>query len=196
MTTFASRSASPAPSITDQPWADADQRHLEWAAWFFTVAVLVHNADHVRRNAAALSHDVFAAGTAAMVVEVAVVVAVFLRHRLAPLLAAAAGAALAAGYVVVHFTPARGWLSDSLLSRSHLMSIGAAGLETMAAIVLGTIGADILWRTRATNGTQRPTAAPSVAPDWRRAVTHPAVMAMAAGNAVMLAISLVQVATR
>src|SRR3954465_9040706 len=86
MTTFASRSASPSPSITDLPWADADQRHLEWAAWFFTVAVLVHNADHVRRNAGALSHDVFAAGTAAMVVEVAVVVAVFLRHRLGPLL--------------------------------------------------------------------------------------------------------------
>src|SRR3954465_6818665 len=121
MTTFASRSASPSPSITDLPWADADQRHLEWAAWFFTVAVIIHNADHVRRNAGALSHDVFAAGTAAMVVEVAVVVVVFLRHRLAPLLAAVAGAALAAGYVVVHFTPARGWLSDPLAVRAHLI---------------------------------------------------------------------------
>jgi hypothetical protein len=196
MTTVVSRSASPAPSITDQPWTDTDQRHLEWAAWFFTVAVLIHNADHVRRNAGALSHDVFAAGTAAMVVEVAVVVAVFLRHRLAPLLAAMAGASLAAGYVVVHFTPARGWLSDSLLSRSHLVSIGAAGLETMAAIVLGTIGADIVWRTRAASSNSRRLAAPPEAVNWRRAVTHPAVMAMAAGNAIMFVISLVQVATR
>src|SRR3954469_14749594 len=196
MTTITSRSGSRTPLATDLPWAEADQRHLEWAAWFFTVAVLVHNADHVRRNAGALSHDVFAAGTAAMVVEVAVVVAVFLRHRLAPLLAAVAGAALAAGYVVVHFTPARGWLSDSLLSRSHLMSIGAAGLETMAAIVLGTIGADILWRTRAVNANGRRPVAPPEAVNWRRAVTHPAVMAMAAGNAIMFVISLVQVSIR
>src|SRR3954471_12989483 len=107
MTTFASRSASPSPSITDLPWADADQRHLEWAAWFFTVAVLVHNADHVRRNAGRLGHDVFAAGTAAMVVEVTVVTLVFWRHRWAPVVAALAGASLAAGYVLVHFTPAR-----------------------------------------------------------------------------------------
>src|SRR3954469_14275797 len=169
MTTFASRSASPAPSITDLPWADADQRHLEWAAWFFTVAVLVHNADHVRRNAGLLGHDVFAAGTAAMLVEVAVVVAVFLRHRLAPLAAAVAGAALAAGYVVVHFTPGRGWLSDSLLSRAHLVSIGAAGLETAAAIVLGVIGADIVWRTRAGVESDGRSKAPPVAADWRRA---------------------------
>ena len=198
MTTLASQSVSPAqsvPPVADLPWTDADQRHLEWAAWFFTGAVLIHNADHVRRNAGALSHDVFAAGTAAMVVEVAVVVAIFLRHRLAPLLAAVAGAALAAGYVMVHFTPARGWLSDSLLSRSHLVSIGAAGLETMAAIVLGMIGADILWRTRAANASLRPKVAPP-AVDLRRAVMHPAVLAMAVGNAIMLAISLVQLAFR
>jgi hypothetical protein len=70
----------------------------------------------VRRGADLLSRDVFWAGTLAVVVEVGVVALVFMRHRLAPLAAFAAGVSLAAGYTVVHFTPERSWLSDSLLS--------------------------------------------------------------------------------
>src|SRR5947199_7607472 len=105
MTTVTTRRPSRASLGADPLAADGDQRRLEWAAWFFTLAVLVHNADHVRRNAGTLAHDVFAVGTAAMAVEVAIVVMVFGRHRLAPLFAAVAGASLAAGYVLVHFTP-------------------------------------------------------------------------------------------
>src|SRR5205814_5126373 len=120
------------------------------------------------------AHDVFAVGTAAMAVEVAIVVMVFGRHRLAPLFAAVAGASLAAGYVLVHFTPARGWLSDSLLSTSHVVSIAAAGLETTAAIVTGAVGADIFWRLRA-QGSGAGGAERRHSVDWRRAISHPAV---------------------
>src|SRR5690242_11700061 len=66
---------------------DRQQRQLEWAATLFTVAVLLHNLDHLRRGAGDLHGDVFLAGTLSMVLEIGVVAAVFARHRAAPLAA-------------------------------------------------------------------------------------------------------------
>ncbi len=167
---------------------DRQQRQLERAATFFAVAVLLHNSDHLRRGAGGLHGDVFLAGTLALVLEVGVVAAVFARHRAAPLAAAVVGFSLAAGYVFVHFTPGRELLSDSLLSWSMPISILAATLESVAALILGVVG---LKAVRA-RGLAAMSGVQSHAPIDREGLRHPVVLAMTAGNAAILGLSLAQ----
>ena len=167
---------------------DRQQWQLEWAATFFTAAVLLHNLDHLRRGAEGLHGDVFLAGTLSMVLEVGVVAAVFARHRAAPLAAAVVGFSLAAGYVFVHFTPTRALLSDSLLSWSMPISIVAATLESVSALILGIVGLSVV-RTR---GLAAMSSTGAETPLDRDGLRHPVVIAMAAGNAVILMLSLVQ----
>src|SRR5687767_8981893 len=89
---------------------------LRAAATFFALAVLIHNSDHLRRGGDSVSADVFWLGSAAIILEVLVVVLVYMRHPAAPLVATAAGFQLALGYLAVHFTPERGLFSDSFVS--------------------------------------------------------------------------------
>src|SRR5437763_9744462 len=91
----------------------AGERSLYWAGALFTLAVIIHNGDHLRRGADKLTPDVFWLGTVGILVEVALVITIFQRHRLAPLAAAVVGLSLAVGYVEVHFLPAHGAVSDS-----------------------------------------------------------------------------------
>src|SRR5207237_4364097 len=99
--------------------SSAPMTRLEVAAAGFAAAVIVHNADHVRRGADSLDRDVLVAGMVAIVVEVGIVALVFARHPRGPVLAGAGGAALALGYVVTHFLPAHPVLSHSF-PRRHL----------------------------------------------------------------------------
>jgi hypothetical protein len=170
--------------------AGADDRPLLWAAALFTFAVLVHGADHVRRGADSVGRDVFWVGTAALVLEVGVVVLVTQRHRLAPLAAVAAGFALAAGYLLVHFLPARAWLSDSFPSAVDVspLSWGAASLEVVAALALGVAGLLVLHRRGGLASAARPNPGQL---DLRAALVHPVALAMLLGNAAVLALSLV-----
>jgi hypothetical protein len=162
---------------------------LRLSACCFAVAVIVHNFDHVRRGADGINLDVFWAGTLSLVVEVGVVVLVLMRHRWAPLAAAVIGLSLAAGYTFVHFTPDHGWLSDSLLSTSHAVSIVAASLEAITALWLGIVGVQIVRRdglaaaARTDRGAEVPLA---------EALRHPAVLALLIGNAVVLIVSFIQ----
>src|SRR5438309_1508961 len=110
------RLPSPPEPSASAPAADLMQPLLRGAAILFTVAVLLHNSDHLRRGVDALGRDVFWTGSLAIIVELGVVVLIFLRHRLAPLAAMVAGFSLAVGYTFVHFTPSRSWLSDSFVS--------------------------------------------------------------------------------
>jgi hypothetical protein len=128
------------------PSTDAGDRLLALAATCFAFAVVFHNGDHLRRGADTVHSDVFWAGTSAVLVEVGVVVVVMQRHRLAPLAALATGASLAPAYVLVHFLPARSWLSDSLASAPNVSwtSWTAAGLEVLAAAALGLAGGRVL----------------------------------------------------
>ena len=167
---------------------DRQQRQLEWAATLFTVAVLLHNLDHLRRGAGGLHGDVFLAGTLSMMLEVGVVAAVFARHRAAPLAATVVGFSLAAGYVFVHFTPTRGLLSDSLLSWSLPISIVAATLESVSALILGIAGLRVV-RAR---GLAAMSGAGDDSPLDRDGLRHPVVIAMAAGNAVIFMLTLAQ----
>lgn len=164
---------------------------LELAAGFFTLAVLLHNSDHVRRGADTVSGDVFVAGTLAIAVEVAVVVLVFQRHRLAPLAATAIGYALAAGYVITHFLPQRSWLSDSFVSARDVspLSWGAASIEVVAALALGTAG---LLAVHDRGGLAGATSATGAEQPLRAGLLHPAALALLLGNAAILVISLAQ----
>jgi ABC-type spermidine/putrescine transport system permease subunit II len=154
---------------------------LRAAATFFTIAVLVHNSDHLRRGGDSVAADVFWLGSAAILLEVAVVVLVFMRHPAAPLVATVAGFQLALGYLGVHFTPERTWFSDSFLDGGQAASWAAASLETVAALVLGVVGA-LALRRRDFDGTGTVSVGD--------ALRHPVVAVMALGNAVVFVGSL------
>jgi hypothetical protein len=164
------------------------ERTLRWTALAFAVAVLLHNGDHLRRGGTSVEADVFWVGSAAILVEVGVVVAVLLRHRLAPLAAAAVGFGLAAGYVLVHFTPERGWLSDSLADGTDISAVSwaAASLEVAAAIALGVAGIAVLRR----RGGLASATVPTPLARWQVVVTHPVVVALVLGNVAVFALSL------
>ncbi|MGH3475236.1 MAG: hypothetical protein ACRD0R_02360 [Acidimicrobiales bacterium] len=160
-----------------------DDRWLRIAAIVFTVAVVAHNGDHWRRGGDSVTAQVFWVGSVAIVVEVAVVLLVFLRHPSAALAAVAAGFGLAAGYILVHFTPNRGWLSDSLTGGdASWVTVLAALIETVAALGLGIAGLQSLREAGIAS------AAPGHAPiSLTRGVTHPVVAAMIIGNIVIFA---------
>lgn len=173
---------------TIETTVDRQQRQMERAAALFAVAVLLHNSDHLRRGAGDLHGDVFVAGTLALVLEVGVVAAVYARHRAAPLAAAVVGLSLTAGYAFVHFTPGRSFLSDSLLSWSMPVSIAAAALESATALLLGVVGLRVV-RER---GLAAMSTTGDTAPLDRDGLRHPVVVTMAAGNAVILVLTLAQ----
>jgi hypothetical protein len=172
-----------------RPGAGVAGRRAVAAATLFTVAVLVHNFDHVRRGIDAVHRDVFWAGTLSIGLEVAIVVLLIARHRFAPLVAVAGGFGLALGYLIVHFLPARAWLSDSF--SSHTGSVGpmswfAASLEVVAALVVGVVG---LLEIRELGGVEASVAPRADQRPWREAFMHPTALTMMAGNAIVLIIS-------
>jgi len=161
---------------------------LRLAATFFVLAVLFHNTDHLRRGSDTLSMDVFVAGSLAMIVEVAVVVLVFMRHRWAAIAAVAAGFPLAAGYVFVHFTPERGWLSDSFVSESvSIVSRLAASSEVIAALAIGLAGLHAVRQ----RGVDAAVSGPSSDVPLGDVVRQPLVAAMIVGNVLIFVLTLV-----
>lgn len=170
---------------------DGTGRLLLGAVAFFAAAVLVHGADHARRGADSISGDVFWLGTAALVLEVGVVVLGCQRHRLAPLAAATAGFSLTAGYIGVHFLPARSWLSDSFTSGTGVsaLSWGAASLEVIAALTLGLAGWIALRRR---GGLASASLTRSDQLTLGHALRHPVALAMVTGNLAILGVSFSQ----
>jgi hypothetical protein len=163
------------------------EQRLVAAATLFSVAVLIHNFDHLRRGGSSVSAGVFWLGSLAIINEVGVVVLAYMRHRWAPLAAVAGGLVLAAGYVFVHFTPHRTWLSDSFVSgHPSPISVLAAMFETVASIILAIAGLVIVRRH------DRGGVAEGVAGrgDLGRALRHPVVLAMIIGNVIIFAGSL------
>jgi hypothetical protein len=185
----AQQTATPAAwRRTIDGWTD---RLLLRAAALFTVAVLVHNADHLRRGAHAVTWEVFWLGTLAIPIEIGIVLLVYARHRLAPLAAAAAGSVLAVGYLAVHFLPTWSALSDSFTSSDSAspLSWSAASLEVVAAVTLAVVGF-ITLRQRgglASAAQPRPDQEPVLS-----AARHPIALAMALGNATVLVIAFAQ----
>jgi len=162
-----------------------DDRLLRFAAIAFAIAVLVHNGDHLRRGGDSVSTDVFVIGTLGMVLEVAVVALVLMNHRWGPLAAVSVGASLTAGYLFVHLSPERSWLSDSLTGGEDIIWFSWVAVVSLvvAAAFLAVAG---WWLLRHRGGL-----ASAARPAHRaRSVVHPVVIAMAAGNLIILAGSL------
>ena len=159
------------------------------AALLFAAAVLLHNGDHARRGGDSVTADVFWVGTAAILLEVGVVVLVLQRNRLAALAAVSAGLGLAAGYVLVHVLPGRSWLSDPLFDGgASALSQAAALLEIAAATALGIAGLVEIRR----RGGLAASASGAIEParPLGAALAHPAVVALILGNAVIVVVSL------
>jgi hypothetical protein len=162
---------------------------LHVAATAFTAAVLVHNADHLRRGPGSTSSSVLVLGSLAILLEVAVVVIVFTDHPWAPLVAAVVGADLALGYLLVHFTPSHGFASDSFITgEAAVVSILAATFETAASAFLAVEGLRAM----------RPGGVRAVPPDapsreqLARACRQPVPAIMLAGNVLVLAATILR----
>lgn len=175
-----------------RPDCDRGDRWLLAAGWVFTVAVVVHNSDHLRRGADAVSADVFWIGTAGVLVEVGIVALIALRHRTAPLAALIAGVSLATGYLVVHFLPARSWLSDAFPGAEGVSPLSwfAATFEVIAALLVAGVGWQVL-RIRGGLSSAAQTHAPEGRPS--EAFGHPMVLTMVLVNAVIVAVSFAQI---
>jgi hypothetical protein len=171
--------------------ADRGDQLMLAAAALFTIAVLVHNGDHLRRGVDSVGRDVFWIGTAGVLLEVGVVVLACQRHRLAPLAAVAIGWSLAPAYVGVHFLPARSWVSDSFPSATHVSPLSwfAASLEVVAALALGLAGWVVLQQRGGLASATEPRATQR---SWRAGLLHPVAAMMLAGNVVIVAASLAQ----
>jgi hypothetical protein len=182
---------SPTRTVAAADGGDRFDRLLISAAGLFTLAVLVHGADHLRRGVEEISRQVFWLGTAGTFLEVAVVALVCMRHRLAPLAAAVAGFSLAAGYVIVHFLPARRLFSDSFVSGGHVSALSwtAASFEVLAAMLLGVAGVVAL---RGRGGLASAAVPHPGQRDLRAALRQPVLVVMLTGSAALLVISFAQ----
>lgn len=173
-------------SLRARPGVDTD-RLLRLAAVLFAGAVVLHNGDHLRRGGDSVSAQVFWLGGAAIILEVAVVALVLGRHPSAPLAALTVGFSLAVGYVVVHFTPGRPFLSDSLVDGgAQIVSIVAASLETITALALGLAGLASIRGQGMTAAAEGPTPSAAVVAGLRQ----PFVATFAIANVLIFALSL------
>lgn len=162
-----------------------DDRLLRFAAVAFAIAVLVHNGDHLRRGGDSVPTDVFVAGTLGMVLEVVVVALVLMNHHWGPLLAASVGTSLTAGYLFVHLSPERSWLSDSLTAGEDITWFSWVAVVSLvvASLFLAVAGWLLLRHRGGLASVVRPA-------HRARSAVHPVVIALAAGNLIILAGSL------
>ena len=187
MTLVAGTKDQRAPTTTMR----ASDGWLMRASVLFTLAVVLHNADHLRRGTDAVGRDVFWLGTSGIALEVAIVVLVCQRHRLAPLAAAAGGFFLAAGYLEVHFLPAHSWFSDSFTSAPTVSRLSwlAASLEVLAAVALCAAGLAALSRRGGLSAVTQPNPQQRT---LRDGLLHPLALAFALSQVIVLVVSFAQ----
>ncbi len=131
------------------------ERRLVLAGGLFAVGSAVHLLDHLRRGQGSVTDALFWAGNLALVVQVAVITLVLVRHRVAPW-AALAGFPLAAGFAAAHWLPEWSALSDPFLDGdAAVVSLVASALEIGGAVAVGLAGLSIV------RAQHRPVATPS-----------------------------------
>ena len=125
--------------------ADRDRR-LRRAGVLFAVGSAIHILDHLRRGQGSVNDVIYWAGTVAMVPQIVTATLILTRHRLAPLVAAAAGFPLALGFAATHWLPGMGPLGDPLWRIESLpaLSYVASILEVAGALAIGITGAAIV----------------------------------------------------
>ena len=136
------------PTAAGRIQEGGDDRLLRYATALYAAGLAAHSADHLRRGTGVLTWEVFWAGMLSTAIGLITIVLVFARHRLAPLLATAAGLPIALGVGAVHLLPHWSALSDAfpgaqgtdvtalswtvvLLKISGALAVGAAGLRLL-----------------------------------------------------------------
>lgn len=125
--------------------ASDGQRLLRATGIVFSVALLVHGADHVRRGLGELAPAVFWLGNAQTIGALIALFLVFTRHRWAAAAAIVIGFTSAIGFTVVHLFPEWGPLSDAFPgAHGHadvtIFSWFAALFEIGADLAFGAAG--------------------------------------------------------
>lgn len=119
---------------------------LVTAGWLFAAGSAVHIVDHLRRGQGSIPEELYWLGNAALVLQVVVVTLVVTRHPRAPLVAAAGGFPLALGFLVVHWLPTWGPISDPVWEVDSLAwaSSVASTAEIVGALAIGFAGLAVL----------------------------------------------------
>lgn len=137
---------------TSPPAPDAGRppsgRALRWSGLGFVAGFLVHGYDHLRLGMSHTPVGVSLAGVLATVIGVVAVVAVFADHPRAPLAAAVAGLATAAGFAAVHFPPSWGPFSEPYRGDTDAASWFAVSFAIATCLVFGVVGLVALRRGR------------------------------------------------
>jgi hypothetical protein len=122
-----------------------DQR-LVAAGWLFALGSAVHIVDHLRRGQGSVTDELNWVGTLALVLQAVVVTLLLTRHRLAPLLAVAAGFPLALGFFAAHWLPEWSALSDPAwqIDSWRWFSYVASTTEIVGALAIAVAGLGVV----------------------------------------------------
>jgi hypothetical protein len=122
-----------------------DQRLLA-AGWLFALGSAVHIVDHLRRGQGSVTDELQWVGTLALVLQAVVVTLLLTRHRLAPLLALAAGFPLALGFFAAHWLPEWSALSDPAwqIDSWRWFSYVASTTEIVGALAIAVAGLGVV----------------------------------------------------
>ena len=122
------------------------ERRLWFAGWLFAVGSAVHLADHLRRGQGSVTDELYLLGNIGLIVQVAVITLVLVRHEVAPLAAAVFGPFLAVGFFAAHWLPEWSSISDPVWEITSLpaLSYVASLLEILGALAVGISGLLVL----------------------------------------------------
>jgi hypothetical protein len=122
--------------------AGRSERWLVLAGMVFAAGSAVHLVDHLRRGQGSVTDALYFSGNLALILQVTTVVLVLTRHRLAPIVAVAAGFPLALGFFSAHWLPEWSSLSDPLweIDSWGWFSYVASSLEIVGALAVGLAG--------------------------------------------------------
>jgi hypothetical protein len=115
---------------------------MRYAALFLVLALLLHGADHLRRGLGVLTPEVFWAGNLSLLVDAAVVGAILVGHRTAPLLAIVVNGFTAVSVAAVHLLPHWSAFSDAFPGGLDIIPLSwvAVFLELTARLSLIAAG--------------------------------------------------------
>lgn len=121
---------------------DIHHRRLRRAGAVFAVGTAIHAVDHLRRGQGSISEVLYVLGNAALVLQIVTIVLVLTGHRLAPLLAVAAGFPLAIGFAAAHWLPHWSAMSDPVwkIESWRWFSYLASSAEIASALLLALVG--------------------------------------------------------
>jgi hypothetical protein len=122
------------------------EQRLLAAGWLFALGSAVHIVDHLRRGQGSVTDELQWVGTLALVLQAVVVTLLLTRHRLAPLLALAAGFPLALGFFAAHWLPEWSALSDPAwqIDSWRWFSYVASTTEIVGALAIAVAGLGVV----------------------------------------------------